>query len=110
MQLTKITVGSVCMATKQYKVGIVGATGYTGVELMGLLSQHPFASVVVATSRSDAGVALADMFPSLRGHTDLCFTVPDVGALAQCDKVFFATPHTVSMQMLITVIQSVARL
>jgi len=97
------------MATKQYKVGIVGATGYTGVELMRLLSQHPFASVVVATSRSDAGVALADMFPSLRGHTDLCFTVPDVGALAQCDIVFFATPHNVSMKMMPELMQAGVR-
>lgn len=97
------------MATKQYKVGIVGATGYTGVELMRLLSQHPSATVAVATSRSDVGVALADMFPSLRGHTDLCFVEPSIEALAQCDIVFFATPHNVSMKMMPELMQAGVR-
>jgi N-acetyl-gamma-glutamyl-phosphate reductase len=78
------------------KVGIVGGTGYTGVELLRLLAQHPKAQVEVITSRSEAGVAVADMYPNLRGHYDLCFTVPDSDALAKCDVVFFATPHGVA--------------
>lgn len=81
------------------KVGIVGGTGYTGVELLRLLVRHPEVALQVITSRSEEGIAVADMFPSLRGHTDLCFTVPDVDRLAQCDVVFFATPHGVAMNM-----------
>jgi N-acetyl-gamma-glutamyl-phosphate reductase len=79
------------------KIGIVGGTGYTGVELLRLLAQHPQAEVVVITSRSEAGVRVADMYPNLRGHyDDLCFSVPDVASLGACDVVFFATPHGVA--------------
>ena len=79
------------------KVGIVGGTGYTGVELLRLLAQHPQAEVVVITSRSEAGLAVADMYPNLRGHYDgLAFSVPDTKTLAACDVVFFATPHGVA--------------
>jgi len=79
------------------KVGIVGGTGYTGVELLRLLANHPDVSVEVITSRSEAGMPVADMYPNLRGHYDLEFTVPDVDRLAACDIVFFATPHGVAM-------------
>ena len=79
------------------KVGIVGGTGYTGVELLRLLAQHPQAEVAVITSRSEAGVRVADMYPNLRGHyDDLAFSVPDVATLGACDVVFFATPHGVA--------------
>lgn len=78
------------------KVGIVGGTGYTGVELLRLLAQHPEAQVEVITSRSEEGVAVADMYPNLRGHYDLRFSVPDATQLAECDVVFFATPHGVA--------------
>jgi N-acetyl-gamma-glutamyl-phosphate reductase len=79
------------------KVGIVGGTGYTGVELLRILAQHPEARIEVITSRSEEGVAVADMFPNLRGHFDLRFSVPDTARLAACDVVFFATPHGVAM-------------
>jgi len=79
------------------KVGIVGGTGYTGVELLRLLAQHAQAEVAVITSRSEAGVGVADMYPNLRGHYDgLTFSVPDVATLGACDVVFFATPHGVA--------------
>lgn len=79
------------------KVGIVGGTGYTGVELLRLLAQHPQARVDVITSRSEEGVCVADMYPNLRGHYDnLRFSVPDVAKLGACDVVFFATPHGVA--------------
>ncbi len=81
------------------KVGIVGGTGYTGVELLRILANHPQASVEVITSRSEEGLAVADMYPNLRGHYDLEFTVPDIERLANCDLVFFATPHGVAMAM-----------
>ncbi|OOG28877.1 N-acetyl-gamma-glutamyl-phosphate reductase [Thioalkalivibrio denitrificans] len=78
------------------RAGVVGATGYTGVELLRLLLSHPQAQPVVVTSRGNAGEPLAAMFPNLRGHTDLTFTEPDAGRLADCDVVFFATPHGVA--------------
>ncbi|PAU85725.1 N-acetyl-gamma-glutamyl-phosphate reductase [Pseudomonas sp. WN033] len=79
------------------KVGIVGGTGYTGVELLRLLAQHPQARVEVITSRSEDGVKVADLYPNLRGHYDgLAFSVPDVNRLGACDVVFFATPHGVA--------------
>src|SRR5690349_10295370 len=78
-------------------VGIVGGTGYTGVELLRLLAQHPEANVRAITSRKDAGTRVAQMFPSLRGHYDLAFADPKDADLAGCDVVFFATPHGVAM-------------
>lgn len=79
-------------------IGIVGGTGYTGVELLRLLAQHPQAEVRAITSRKDAGTRLVDMFPSLRGRYDgLVFTDPGEADLGQCAVVFFATPHGVAM-------------
>ncbi|MFG6668151.1 N-acetyl-gamma-glutamyl-phosphate reductase [Halomonas sp. HNIBRBA4712] len=79
------------------KVGIVGGTGYTGVELLRLLAQHPEVSVEAITSRSEAGVKVSDMYPNLRGHYDaLAFSEPDARALGALDAVFFATPHGVA--------------
>ncbi|ATD65644.1 N-acetyl-gamma-glutamyl-phosphate reductase [Neisseria weixii] len=80
------------------KVGIVGATGYTGVELLRLLTTHPNVEVTAVTSRGEAGIAIADYFPSLRGIYDLVFQTPDVAGLEQCDMVFFATPNGVAMK------------
>lgn len=80
------------------KVGIVGGTGYTGVELLRLLALHPQVELRVITSRADAGMAVSYMFPSLRGYVDLCFTHPDEAHLEQCDLVFFATPNGIAMQ------------
>jgi N-acetyl-gamma-glutamyl-phosphate reductase len=79
------------------KIGIVGGTGYTGVELLRLLAGHPQAEVRAITSRKDAGMRVADMFPSLRGRYDLAFTDPASAGLTACDVVFFATPHGVAM-------------
>jgi N-acetyl-gamma-glutamyl-phosphate reductase len=80
------------------KVGIVGGTGYTGVELLRLLARHPEVELAVITSRADAGTPVSQMFPSLRGHVDLNFVHPDEAHLNQCDAVFFATPHGIAMQ------------
>lgn len=85
------------MTSKKIKVGIVGGTGYTGVELLRLLAAHPNVELVAITSRGDAGLPVAEMFPSLRGYVDLAFTDPANANLAQCDVVFFATPHGVAM-------------
>jgi N-acetyl-gamma-glutamyl-phosphate reductase len=79
------------------KVGIVGGTGYTGVELLRLLAAHPGVDLRVITSRSEEGTAVADMFPNLRGHVDLRFSAPDAAVLKACDVVFFATPNGIAM-------------
>lgn len=84
-------------AHQKINVGIVGGTGYTGVELLRILSQHPQVELKAITSRSEEGVAVADMFPSLRGKVGLRFVTPENAALNQCDVVFFATPHGVAM-------------
>lgn len=84
-------------AGKQIKVGIVGGTGYTGVELLRLLAQHPNVQLQAITSRKEDGVPVADMYPSLRGRVDLKFQTPDTARLDECDVVFFATPHGVAM-------------
>ncbi len=80
-------------------VGIVGGTGYTGVELLRLLALHPEVNLQVITSRSNEGTQVADMFPNLRGHLDIAFSVPDAARLKSCDLVFFATPNGTAMTM-----------
>jgi N-acetyl-gamma-glutamyl-phosphate reductase len=79
------------------KAGIVGGTGYTGIELLRLLAQHPQVELRAITSRQEAGKPVAAMFPSLRGRVDLAFTEPTRDALRGCDVVFFATPNLVAM-------------
>jgi N-acetyl-gamma-glutamyl-phosphate reductase len=81
------------------KVGVVGGTGYTGVELLRLLAVHPEVELLHVTSRSEAGNKVSDMFPNLRGYVDIEFTVPDATTLGACDVVFFATPNGTAMQM-----------
>ena len=81
------------------RVGIVGGTGYTGVELLRLLAGHPEVSLDVITSRSEEGREVADLFPNLRGHGDLAFSKPDIGRLCECETVFFATPNGTAMTM-----------
>ena len=78
-------------------VGIIGGTGYTGVELLRILAGHPQVDIKVITSRSEAGTAVYDMFPSLRGRVDLRFVAPDDADLEDCDVVFSATPSGVAM-------------
>jgi N-acetyl-gamma-glutamyl-phosphate reductase len=86
------------MTKKTIKIGIVGGTGYTGVELLRLLVQHPNASLTAITSRSEAGIPVSSMFPNLRGWTELKFVEPAAAALDQCELVFFATPNGIAMK------------
>jgi len=81
------------------KVGIVGGTGYTGVELLRLLAAHPEVEIQAITSRSEKGLPVADMYPNLRGHLDLSFSEPDMSVLTKCDLVYFATPNGIAMTM-----------
>lgn len=80
------------------KIGIVGATGYTGVELLRLLVNHPGVTLSYVTSRENAGMRVDAMFPNLRGYVDLTFSTPSDEQLAECDLVFFATPNGVAMK------------
>ncbi len=80
------------------KVGIVGGTGYTGVELLRILSQHSEVSIQAITSRKEMGMAVAELFPSLRGRIALKFCDPADAKLDKCDLVFFATPNGIAMQ------------
>ena len=79
------------------KVGVVGGTGYTGVELLRLLAQHPEVELAAVTSRGEAGMPVADMFPSLRGRVSVRFMEPAEAKLEKCDLVFFATPNGIAM-------------
>jgi len=91
------------------KAGIVGGTGYTGVELLRLLAQHPQVELKSITSRKEAGTPVAAMFPSLRGHIDLAFSEPTPETLRGCDVVFFATPNGVAMGETLALLDSGAR-
>ena len=95
---------------KILKVGVVGGTGYTGVELLRLLAQHQHCELKVITSRQEAGTPVAAMFPNLRGHVDLDFSAPSDTALKQCDVVFFATPNGVAMQQARTLFDAGVRI
>ncbi len=80
------------------KVGIYGASGYTGQELLRLLLRHPQAQVVALTSRRYAGVPVADIYPVFLGLTDLAFVDASPEDMAgAADIVFLALPHGVSM-------------
>jgi len=85
------------MARNGIKVGIVGGTGYTGVELLRLLALHPHCELAAITSRKEAGMEVAEMFPNLRGRVKLKFVEPAKAGLESCDLVYFATPNGVAM-------------
>lgn len=91
------------------KVGVVGGTGYTGVELLRLLAQHQEVKLDCITSRKEAGTPVAEMFPSLRGAVDLAFSEPGTGRLEACDLVFFATPNGVAMEQAPTLLAAGVR-
>ncbi len=91
------------------KVGIVGGTGYTGVELLRLLSAHPAVELVAITSRSEVGKAVSELFPGLRGVVELRFSDPDQAELESCDAVFFATPNGTAMKLVPTLLSSGVR-
>ncbi len=91
------------------KVGIVGATGYTGVELLRLLTPRKDVEIAVVTSRELCGTAVSRRFPNLRGHIDLDFVAPEVEAVGNCDVVFFATPHAVAMHSVVALLESGVR-
>jgi len=78
------------------KVGVIGGTGYTGAELLRLLTGHPNVEIAAVTSRSNQGELVSDIYPNLRGIVDVPFVTPELNNLSGCDVVFFATPHGVA--------------
>ena len=88
------------------KAGIVGGTGYTGVELLRLLAVHPAVELAVITSRGEKGIKVADLFPNLRGRVNLAFVEPDDAVLKECNVVFFATPNGTAMKMVPTLLKA----
>jgi len=81
------------------KIGIIGGTGYTGVELIRLLARHPQAELVVVTSRAESGRRVSEVFPSLRGVCELTYSKPESDSFADCDVVFSATPNGIAMTL-----------
>lgn len=81
------------------KTGIVGGTGYTGVELLRILALHPKAQIHTVTSRADSGKRVDGMYPNLRGYVEAKFAEPSLENLSECDIVFFATPNGTAMRM-----------
>jgi N-acetyl-gamma-glutamyl-phosphate reductase len=98
------------MAKNRIRIGIVGGTGYTGVELLRLLAQHPHCELAAITSRKEAGMGVAEMFPNLRGRVGLKFSDPAQAGLDQCDLVFFATPNGVAMEQARALVGAGARI
>jgi N-acetyl-gamma-glutamyl-phosphate reductase len=92
------------------KIGIVGGTGYTGVELLRILSQHPQVSIEAITSRKEAGMDVAQLFPSLRGRIELKFSDPAGANLDKCDVVFFATPNGIAMKQVPSLLDAGVRI
>jgi N-acetyl-gamma-glutamyl-phosphate reductase len=79
------------------QVGIIGASGFTGAELLRLAAHHPDLDVVVATGDTQAGTRAADLYPSLAvAHPDLVFAAYDPAAVAGLDLVFLGLPHGAS--------------
>ena len=97
------------MSEKSIKVSVVGGTGYTGVELLRLLSRHPAVELCAVTSRARAGEAVSDLFTNLRGVIDLSYTEPDIAVLGRSDAVFFATPNGTAMTMARDLLQADVR-
>lgn len=82
------------------KVGVVGASGYTGIELVKLLIAHPEVKLVAVTSNAEQGKPVAEIFPALRLQTELSFYPHDTPLLMECDVIFFASPHATAMHQI----------
>src|SRR5262245_49775784 len=97
-------------SSQRLKVGVVGGTGYTGVELLRLLARHPNCELLYITSRQEAGMSVAEVFPNLRGEVTLKFSDPSKVGLSGCDLVYFATPNGVAMDQARTLVDAGVRI
>lgn len=88
--------------SKKIRAGLVGVTGYTGMELARIIATHPQIELAAATSRTDAGKKLATIYPFLQGYSlaDLVLIEPDADKIAAaCEIAFLAVPHGAAMEM-----------
>ena len=92
------------------KAGVIGASGYTGAELLRLLAGHPRVQLEVVTSAAEQGKPVSDVFPSLRGLVDLPYSARDAESAFNCDVVFFATPNATAMQAVPGFLEAGARI
>ena len=90
------------------RTAVIGASGYTGVELLRLLSGHPVLDVVYATGDSQAGTLASSLYPSLAAaYPSLVFAEFDAASAAKCDVVFLALPHEASLALVPQLIDKV---
>ena len=88
------------MYSPPMNVGVVGASGYAGGELLRLLSGHPEFNVVEICAGSNAGELITTIHPNLTNYVGKSFTKVDVAALNKCDLVFLALPHGESQKLI----------
>ena len=82
------------------RVGIVGATGFAGVELIAILLRHPEVRITNISAKIDKPQAISAIFPKFKGRLDMVCATPDVREITNsCDVVYLALPHTVSMDI-----------
>ena len=79
------------------QVGVVGAAGFAGIEVVRLVLGHPEFELAAATSNELAGKRIADVYPNFEGCTDVMFSTHDEAPLDSCDLVFLAVPHTAAI-------------
>lgn len=99
------------LAGRKVRVGVVGASGYVGGEILRILLGHPDAVVTLATSKQYEGEPLHRVHPNLRTFTDLTFAAPKIDEItSKCDFVFTATPHGSSIRFVPTLLGSGLRI
>ncbi|MCL2818757.1 MAG: N-acetyl-gamma-glutamyl-phosphate reductase [Actinomycetia bacterium] len=92
---------------KKYKAAVVGATGFTGVELVSILTDHPRFELVAATSRDEAGTPLSTIYPALSGtEAEITLQATDTFDPNSVEVVFLAVPHTTAMDLVATLVDS----
>lgn len=88
------------MSGQEVRVAILGASGYTGFELVRILVSHPRVRIAFASSRTQEGTILSDHYPAFKGMADICYSPVDVDRIAEeADFVFAALPHGASMDV-----------
>lgn len=86
------------------KAAVLGATGYAGIELVRILTNHPDAEVAVLGSKSFAGQPISEVYPNLRGILDKECEETDIDKVAECDVAFTALPHGASKEVIPAII------
>lgn len=83
------------------KAGVLGATGYAGIETVRILSNHPTAEITFAASKTYAGKKISDVYPNLKGVCDIVLSEVDIAQIKEkCDVVFTALPHGASKEVI----------